>query len=207
MSDACDMMNKFGWLPEPLESVAFRLARADECAFRVGDLMSQWSLDGPLGFEQVRQGDQVQLFVTRLRPSPPEASLLFSEAVNHLRATIDNVIWYLVEREHGELTGYPATLVNMPIVQKQDNLDSWTHKRLQYKIDALGVDTPLGRRIRALQPYVDSQSCVPSMGEVLARMTGHEVERAHPLLLLQAYSNFMACHPGEHFTHRRNTTL
>lgn len=189
MSDLPGIVDKFDWLPEPIESVVFRLARADKCAFQIGDLMSQWSLDGPLDFEQVRQGDQVQLFVTRLRPTPPEASLLFSEAVNHLRATIDSVIWYLVEREHGSLIGYASTLVNMPIVKSQASLDTWTRKRLQYKINAVGTDTPLGRRIRTLQPYVDAQSGVPSRGELLAALTGHEIERVHPLLLLQAYSN------------------
>lgn len=189
MTASPSMVDKYGWLPEPVESGAFRLARADQCAFKIGDLASQWSLDGPLDFKQVRQGDHVQLFVTRLRPPPPEVSLLFSEAVNHLRATIDNVIWYLVEREHGSLTGYASTLVSMPIVQKQENLDNWTRQRLRYKINAFGTDTALGRRIRVLQHYVDSRSSVPSMGEVLAKLTGHTVERAHPLLLLQAYSN------------------
>ena len=148
MSKLPGIVDKFGWLPAPIESVVFRLARADKCAFEIGDLMSQWSLDGPLDFEQVRQGDQVQLFVTRLRPTPPEASLLFSEAVNHLRATVDNVIWYLVEREHGSLSGSASALVNMPIMKSQDSLDAWTRKRLQRRINAFGADTPLGRRIR-----------------------------------------------------------
>ncbi|WP_104181656.1 hypothetical protein [Arthrobacter sp. B0490] len=190
MTPSPSTADKYGWLPEPVESVAFRLARADECAFQIGDLASQWSSDGPLDFEQVRQGEYVQLFVTRLRPAPPEASLLFSEAVNHLRATIDNVIWYLVEREHGELTGYPATLVNMPIVQSPRAFDNWIRKRVQNKISAFGEGTPLHQRIRALQHYADSQSSIPSMGELLARLTGQAVERAHPLLLLQAYSNY-----------------
>lgn len=180
--------DKFRWLPEAIEHVAFRLARSDECAFKIGDLSTKWSLDGPVGFEQVRRGEQVQLFVKSLRPVPPEVALLFSEAVNHLRASIDNVIWYLVEQEHGHISGSTATLVSMPIQESQETMGAWTNRRLR-KIPAFGPDTQLGRRLRILQPYVDLRSGVPSMGEVLAAVTGQEVESAHPLRLLQAYSN------------------
>lgn len=179
---------KFRWLPEAIEHVAFRLARADECAFKIGDLATKWSLDGPVRFEQVRHGDQVQFFVKSLRPVPPEVALLFSEAVNHLRASIDNVIWYLVEQQHGPLSGSTATSVSMPIQESQEALDTWTNKRLK-KIPAFSPDAQLGRRLRTLQPYIDLQSVVPSMGEVLAAVTSQEVESAHPLRLLQAYSN------------------
>lgn len=178
-----------GWLPDELDPVVLRLARADECAFKIGDLTSKWSLDGPLGFEQVRRGSTVQMVLKSLRPVPAEASLLFSEAVNHLRAAVDNVVWYLVEKEHGQLDGMVATLVNMPILESQEKLDNWTKRRVKEKIAAFGASTDLSKRLRALQPFVDVQSSVPSMGEVLALMMRQEVERAHPLRLLQAYSN------------------
>jgi hypothetical protein len=146
-------------------------------------------VEGPLEFVQVREGNQVQMFLKSLRAVPPEVSLLFSEAVNHLRASIDNVIWHLIEQEHGDLHGYAATLVNMPILESQEKLDNWTRKRLREKITAFGADTELGQRLRRLQPFVDLQRSVPSMGEGLAAITGQEIESAHPLRLLQAYSN------------------
>ncbi len=177
------------WLPEDLDPVALRLARADECAFKIGDLASKWSADGPLDFEQIRRGNTVQMVLKSLRPVPAEASLLFSEAINHLRAAIDNVIWYLVEQEHGQLEGMVATLVNMPILESQEKLDNWTKRRVKEKIAAFDAATDLGKRLRALQPFVDEQSSIPSMGETLALMMRQEVERAHPLRLLQAYSN------------------
>ena len=175
------------WLPDELEAVALRLARADECAFKIGDLISQWSLDEPMDLEQVRCGDTVQLVVKAVRPVPPEASLLFSEAVNHLRAAIDNVVWHLVEQEHGDVSGAAASLVNMPIHETQEGLDKWTHRRA--KITAFGSETELGRRLRALQPFVDVESSVSSMGGFLAALTRQEIESAHPLRLLQGYSN------------------
>ncbi|MFC7401940.1 hypothetical protein [Citricoccus sp. GCM10030269] len=181
--------DNFSWLPEELESVASRLARADECAFNIGDVASKWSADGPLGFEQVRRGGQVQTFLKSVKPVPPVVTLLFSEAVNHLRAAIDNVIWYLVEREHGQLSGFKATLVNMPIHESLEAFDKWTKRRVKEGITVFGPGTPLGRRLRILQPYVDTKSDVPSMSEALAAMMGHKVEYAQPLRLLQAYSN------------------
>lgn len=78
----------FKWLPEALDPVALRLARADAFAFQIGDLATKWSMDGPLGFEQLRRDGLTQMVVKSLRPVPPEASLLFSEAVNHLRAAV-----------------------------------------------------------------------------------------------------------------------
>jgi len=184
-----DSTEDFTWLPEGLEPVALRLARADECAFKIGDLTSKWSADGPLELEQVRQGDRVQMFLRSMRPIPPAASLLFSEAVNHLRAAIDNVVWYLIEQEHGHLEGPTAPLVNMPILESQEKLDNWTKRRLKEKIAAFGAETTLGRRLRTLQPFVDLHSGVPSMSKALAGALRQEVETAHPLRLLQAYSN------------------
>lgn len=177
------------WLPKDLEAVALRLARADECAFKIGGLASKWSADGPLDLEQIRRNNTVQMVVKSVRPVPPEASLLFSESINHLRSAIDNVVWYLVEQQHGQLEGMTATLVNMPILESQEKLDNWTKRRVKEKIAAFGAATDLGKRLRALQPFVDEQSSIPSMGETLAFVTRQKVERAHPLRLLQAYSN------------------
>lgn len=126
------------------------------------------------------------MVVKSVRPVPPEASLLFSEAVNHLRAAVDNVVWHLVEDE-GPVSGSLGSRVSMPITETQDALDQWGAK--VRKIPALGSDTKLGRRIRALQPFVDVESGIPSLGSVLAGLIRVDVESAHPLRLLQAYSN------------------
>lgn len=178
---------QFAWLPEALEPVAIRLARADECAFRIGDLASTWSLSEPLEFKQVRRGNTVQLVLNAIRPIPPEAFLLVSEAINHLRASIDNVIWYLVEQEDNSLSGPASALVSMPITESQDKLDNWIARR--NRIPSFAKDGKLVRRLKALQPFVDNWSSIPSMGKVLAGLTQQDVESAHPLLLLQAYSN------------------
>lgn len=189
MEDHTGKAESFSWLPVDLEPVALRLARADECAFEIGDLASAWSLAGPLDFEQVRYGDETETVLKAIRSVPPKASLLFSEAVNHLRAAVDNVVWHLIEEAHGHLIGWAAGLVAMPIMHSQHGWDAWIHKRVKAGITAYGNDNPLGRRVRTLQPFVDVDSVVPSMGQMLAMLTGQKAEPAHPLLLLQGYSN------------------
>lgn len=146
-------------------------------------------MDGPLQLEQVRRGDEVQTFLKSLRPVPPATSLLFSEAVNHLRASIDNVVWYLTEQEHGNLSGRAASLISMPILESSEAFEKWTSRRQKQKIPRFGAETTLGKRLRTLQPFVDLKSAVPSFGRVLESLMNVEVESAHPLRLLQAYSN------------------
>lgn len=187
--ETSDASTRLGWLPEALEPVALRLSRVDECAFRIGDVASKWSLNGPLDIEQIRTGDQVQAFLKSIRPVPPETSLLFSEAINHLRACIDNVVWYLVSKDLGRLSEKQASQINMPISETPQAFDNWTKRVEDNKILCLAADTPLGLRIRMLQPFEDTKSSVPSMGANLARLLGMEIESPHPLRLLQLYSN------------------
>ncbi|MCW2803566.1 MAG: hypothetical protein QOF52_2971 [Propionibacteriaceae bacterium] len=49
MSDSLD------WLPADLYPVAVRTARADECAYAMGELAALWSFERPLDLEQVRR--------------------------------------------------------------------------------------------------------------------------------------------------------
>jgi hypothetical protein len=155
----------------------------------IGDLVSKWSLEGPLDLQQVRRGDEVDMVLRGIRPIPPLVPLLFSEAINHLRAAMDNTVWYLVDREHGPLNGFAARQVAMPIMTKEKTLDDWVKKRQAAGFSALGPNTVLGKRIRSLQPFSDSATSIPSKTPLLAHLLGEEVEDVHPLRLLQEYSN------------------
>lgn len=184
-----DSPEPLGWLPQELEPVALRLARVDECVFMIGDLVSRWSLEGPLDMQQVRRGNEVDTVLRGIRPIPPLVSLLFSEAINHLRAAIDNTVWYLVEREHGSVKGSAARLVAMPIMAEEQALDDWVKRREKAGFSALGPNAVLGRRVRSLQPFANSATSIPSIDPLLALLIGEKAEDAHPLRLLQEYSN------------------
>lgn len=166
-----------------------RIARADECAFEIAELASQWSLSGPLDLVQIRRGDRYTVQVRGIRPIPPRIHLLFSEAVNHLRAALDNVVWHLVVAEQGPVTGYAAVLVNLPIVDDEAGFTRWQNKRVREGLTAFASTGEIARRVRELQPFVDLSVGIPSLRPELASLMDTPAEPAHPLKLLQSYSN------------------
>lgn len=183
------MSKHLDWFPESLYPVAIRVARADECAYEMARLAGQWSFDGPLELVQYRREGRFRTVVKAIRPIPPRISLLFSEAVNHLRAALDNVVWHLVDQAHGPVEGWLATQVAMPIHDKAEAFDAWCTKRVAKGLAVFGDGTPFRTRIRSLQPFEDSNSSIPSAEPLFASFTGGTVEYAHPLKLLQSYSN------------------
>lgn len=128
----------FDWLPAGLAPVALRLARADELEYQLGWECLNWSLHA-LDLEQVKRADGLlDVVVHAVRPIPPVAAMLFSEIVNHLRAAIDNVMFYVVEALGGPLTPSAAAQVAMPIQESAINLQNWSTRR---KKKVPGFDT------------------------------------------------------------------
>ncbi|WP_241522003.1 hypothetical protein [Arthrobacter pityocampae] len=184
-------LEPYAWLPSQLESVALRLARADQLAYEMGDVIGEWSLDGPMTLLDIRRGASMRLEVESVRPVPPVASFLFSEAINHLRAALDNVIWHLVSKANPRLSPSAQRAVSMPIFDhdNREGFDKWAGRMKSAKITAFSSNARLGQAVRKLQPFEDGPSKVGSVSKRFAAVSGHDVELAHPLLLLQAYSN------------------
>lgn len=177
------------WLPAELTPVAMRLARADELQYELAYLCLNWSRRA-LKFEQVRSADGLlSLVVSAIRPVPPEIPMLISEIVNHLRAAIDNVVFFLVEQARGSaLPPGEAVQVKMPIMRSARGLAKWTTKTSK-NVAELGTGTTLHTRIASLQPY-RSLAAVTSLPIELATAMGvTDLNGVHPLLLLQGYSN------------------
>lgn len=76
------------WLPGPLAAVSFRLTRVDQAAETLGALAAHWSRSGPVELAQDEDDGRWVARVVGIRPEPPLAALLFSEAVHHLRAAV-----------------------------------------------------------------------------------------------------------------------
>ena len=154
------------WIPTGLEPVALRLARADQKAFEVGKLSLEWSRadgNGPLTVHQIEASPgTLSLVVAHVRLIPPAVSMLFSEAINHLRAAIDNTVFHLVVDEHGPLADRLARKVAMPIYNEPSKFDNWLGENDKVGLATLGEGSKLATRIRALQPFEDASS-VPSM--------------------------------------------
>ncbi len=185
-------MSAVDWLPEELHPVAMRLARADGLAFDLAEVALAWSRgpddNGPLSLRLVeRRPGHLDLEITAIRPVPPIAATLFSEAVHHLRSAIDNVVFYLVETDREKpLTASQARLVSMLIYDDPKPFDDRVAQLVKKGLTGFG--STLGERIAWLQPFADAAS-VPAIEPGLARMMGTEPARAHPLSLLRDYSN------------------
>lgn len=185
------MATDTSWIPPALEPVALRLARADQAALDLGRLSFEWSRNEPLELCQVDVSNDPgvrNLVVADVRPIPPAVSMLFSEAINHLRAAIDNVLFHLVEQSRGSLTDQQARKIAMPILDEPDAFDKWLRGNAKAGLSALSAGSELATRIRTLQPFADPSS-VPSLSEDIASLWRVEPERVHPLKLIQGYSN------------------
>ncbi|MFJ2755579.1 hypothetical protein ACIO3S_08280 [Nocardioides sp. NPDC087217] len=187
-------MSTIDWLPAGLHPVALRLARADGLAYELAQVALNWSRgtngDGALTVRQVERDEgYYNVEVASIRPVPPIAAMLFSEAIGHLRASLDNVVFHLAEQEHGQpLTDSQERAISMLIY---DNQASYDKKLKSLRSQGLNVFEPtatLGKRIAAVQPFNES-AAVPSLSPTLAALMRVPVVNANPLSLLREYSN------------------
>lgn len=180
------------WIPPELEMAIFRLARADQATFDLGVLSLEWSRsgrEGPIDLYQVEeQPGTLGLRVANVRSIPPAISMLFSEAIHHLRACLDNTVFTIVEQLEGALTDRQARRVAMPVQRESSKLDQWFRENGKAGLSALDMMSSLAPRIRDLQPFA-SRDKVSSLSDSLAFLMGVKAVSEHPLLLLQRYSN------------------
>jgi hypothetical protein len=179
----------FDWFPRDLAHLALRLARADELQERLGRECLDWSANALELKQRWRSDGFLDVVVERVRPIPPVVEMLFSEIVNHLRASIDNIVFYITETVRGvSLPDDAAHLVAMPIVPTAEKLKSWSDRR-SAKVPELGSDTELYRRIESQQSY-RSLAVMTAISSDFERFVGPlEPHGVHPLVLLQGYSN------------------
>lgn len=188
-------MSAVDWLPEALHPVAMRLARADQLAFELAEIALAWSRgpdgEGPLALRQVeRTPGYLDVEVAAISLVPPIAAMLFSEAVHHLRSAIDNVVFYMVEKDRGEpLTDSQARAVSMLIYEDPEAFERKVGRLVKQGLTEFATTATLGKRIASLQPFADeaSVSAIPPALSML--MGGPGPASEHPLVLLRDYSN------------------
>lgn len=187
-------VSALGWLPAELHAVAMRLARADSLAYDLAKVALDWSRgpgdDGALQIRQVeRVPGQYDVEVASIREVPPVASMLFSEAIHHLRSAVDNVVFELAEKGHGQaLTGAQERSVTMLIYDSRTAYERKVARLTGQGLKMFGFQEQLGSRIASLQPF-NNDAAVPSLSPQLAAIMQVESIAAHPLSLLRDYSN------------------
>ena len=97
-----------------LEALRIKYARAQEHRAAWARALDKWVATMPYGVRG--KADQSGWFVTRLvarELPPPELSVIFADLISNLRATLDHIIWALVEESgnatHDQLT-FPCVL-------------------------------------------------------------------------------------------------
>lgn len=187
-------MTKTPWLPEELHPVAMRLARADALAYELSQVALAWSRGdedaGAITLTQVeRTPGMYDVEVATLRPVPPLAAMLFSEAVHHLRSAVDNVVFYAVEKEHGQpLTPQQERIISMLVYDDPVPYEKKWKGLVRQGLAMFDPSASLGKRITGLQPFNDSTS-LGSLSPILSYVMGVEAAQAQPLALLRDYSN------------------
>lgn len=182
-------MTELDWLPDELHLVALRVARADELCVQATEGTWRWSHQGPVDLVERQDEHGEHLVVHSVAPVPPRIGLAFSEAVNHLRAALDNVVFHLAGRELEEgLTNDQERVVALPITKNRRALKDWRTRMRKADLPHLAKG-PVGDRIAELQPFRDAGRVVESASPALGPMLGMTVHREHPLRLLQEYSN------------------
>ncbi|NHU47665.1 hypothetical protein [Rhodococcus sp. A14] len=151
------MEHETAWLPQELQSVALRLARADHATYQLGELSLAWSREALQMQGADRGNGQLDVVVSGVRPIPPLASMLFSEAINHLRAAVDNTLFHLVESARDVMVPEKqAREIAMPIHEDPEKFTNWQSQKHSKGLVELGPGTQLGDRIQSLQPYADT---------------------------------------------------
>jgi hypothetical protein len=130
--------------------------------------------------------------VASIRPVPPTAEMLFSEAVHHLRSAVDNVVFDLVEREHGQpMSPQQERKVSM-LIHDEESSYADRMRRLTSGENALPVLGPgylVGSRIATLQPFSGHAQVSAFPSSLTLLLGGSEAASAHPPSLLRDYSN------------------
>ncbi|MDD7967806.1 hypothetical protein [Actinomycetospora lemnae] len=155
----------------------------------MGELALAWSRDALKIVERPAADGEVELVVLGIRQIPPLVPLLFSEAIHHLRSSIENALFFAVERSRGgALPEEQARRVSFPIADDAKSFRRWQTENGRKGIPELGLGSVLAARIEGLQPYQDSAR-IGSISRRFAVLTGLEPDNAAPMTLLQHYSN------------------
>jgi hypothetical protein len=97
-----------------LDALRAKYARAQEHSIAFSEALDRWLASMPYGVRG--RSDPSGWFVVRLvaqQPPPLELSVIFADMISNLRATLDHIVWALVE-ESGNAThdqlGFPSVL-------------------------------------------------------------------------------------------------
>lgn len=165
------------WLPDHQLHVAMTLAHADSCIQRLGDVLHDYLMPGPLELVNVPDGHLCHVTVAGISPLPAAVSRLAADAMVNLRAAIEHAVFAEVEMRLGRtLAAEEARRVEMPAAATAADFDGWLKGRKRPLLSPLAEGSELVERLQALQPYQRRDADNHPL-RVLAEHTNHAKHR------------------------------
>ncbi|MCA1007439.1 hypothetical protein LCL87_17110 [Rhodococcus hoagii] len=189
------------WLPDYALPLLYKVARADALSADLMDVLTDYGKSGdPLDLESRVRNGREYLHLTSVKQPPPLVGLLFGDAINQLRSTLDHAVLMLVEAAGGrELESEALRQTAFPICRDESKYNKWCRAR-KALVPELGPGTPLSERLRALQPFhpgeMDTDAPVPQPDQSMPLFktpvdeTGAPLVDHHPLIGLAEWSNY-----------------
>ena len=171
-------------LPTYLASLALRLGRVDELAQDIAELCFEFARSNPLELRERRDAGRASLLVHSIQTVPPAIGLVFADAINQLRSTLDNALVLLIEQERGNSLDSRAERAAQFLIYDDEAKYVAAVKRMLPVLPELAVDAPLGRRMFDLQPFRPLEL----VRQMKTRRPGAGYG-GHHLRVLQEYSN------------------
>jgi hypothetical protein len=170
-------VDRYTWLPDHQQHVAYSLAHADDLIERAGRIALEYTRQDTVTLDDIVAGETVAMTVTGVAPLPQAVVRLASDALNQLRSTLEHVLYAEVEhRAEAPLTREQARSVEMPCTLSADKLQEWATKRPRRDVGVLQPGTDLYRRIADLQPFQRRDSEAHPL-KVLVEHTNHSKHR------------------------------
>lgn len=171
-------------LPTYLASLTLRLGRVDELAEDIAELCFGFARSNPLELRERREAGRASLVVHSIQSVPPVIGLVFSDAINQLRSTLDNALVLLIEQGRGDSLSGRAERAAQFLIHEDEAKYAAALKRMLPVLPELAIDAPLGRRMFDLQPFRPL--------ETIRQMKTRRSDTGnggHHLRVLQEYSN------------------
>ncbi len=134
--------------------MALTLAHADASIQRLGEILYDYLLPGPLELASVPDGELCHVTIAQVAPPPPAVARGAADGLTQLRAAVEHTLFAEVEAPLGRaLTPEEGRRAEMPAVCTAVDFETWLKQRHRHQLRPLRAGSPLVDRLRTLHPY------------------------------------------------------
>ena len=162
-----------GWLPPHQQQALYGTAHVDGIIDALSRALETYFRTEPLQIERRFTETEELAVLVGVTPPPPATKLLFADALNAARNSLEHALYAEVVHRLGRpLTMQEARALEVPAVDTPDAFDAWARAKHRGSLGLLQVGEELRDRVHRLQPF------------------HREDRQAHPLQRLVAHTNY-----------------